>query len=450
MGAAALAADAFAADRQLAPAGGSMYNFTVPPMSTIRVGVVGVGSRGLAAVQRICRIPGCVVTALCDVNSPRVALGQKELAARNCPAAKEYSKGPEDYKRLCDASDVDVVYSATPRELHCAINVYAMNAGKHVLQEVPGAFSLEECWQTVETAEKTRRHCMMLENCCYGENELLALNLVRQGVLGEIVQAEAGYSHDQRSLQYNPADGVFWRIKRHRTHHGNYYPTHGLCPMAKCLDINRGDRFEYLVSMETKSAGFEAFAAATLPEGDKRRDWRMVKGDINMTLIHTAKGRTISLTHNVSTPRPYDRGDMLLGTKGMFRAYPELMIAYEDRIGDGKAHAYFSKERTEEVRQKYMHPLWKAAGEVAKKVGGHGGMDFVMDLRWAFCLQNGLPLDTNVYDLAAWSSIVELSERSVNGRSAPVEVPDFTRGAWKTAKPFEIVDIDLAKMEVKI
>ena len=446
MGAAALAAGCMGDRLRLGGAGGSMYDFAVAPMKRIRIGFVGIGSRGLAAIKRIALIPGCEITAVCDINLARLAEARAGLKEKGKPAAREYGTGMEEWKRLCDADDIDVVYSCTPRELHGEINVYGLNAGKHVLQEVPGVFTIDEAWATVEAAEKNRRHCMMLENCCYGEEELLAFNLVKQGVLGEIMQAEAGYVHDQRVMQYAPADGNFWRIARHRTHHGNYYPTHGMVPMTKCMDMNRGDRFETLVSMETAPRAFEEYAQATFPKGDERREWKMVKGDINNIMIRTAKGKCVIVEHNVNTPRPYSRGDMLQGTRGFFRAFPKLMLTFEEKYGDGKAHSYFSDEKVGEIRRKYMHPLWKTAGEVAKKVGGHGGMDFVMDLRWAFCLQNGLPLDTNVYDLASWSSVVELSERSVKAGSCPVAFPDFTNGAWKTARPFEVVDVDLVKM----
>ena len=298
---------------------------------------------------------------------------------------------------------------------------------------------------------------MMLENCTYGEEEMLAFNLIKKGKLGEIVQAEVGYQHDQRSLQYNPRDGVFWRIDRHMKHHGNYYPTHGLVPAGRCLDINRGDRFEYLVSMETKSASFEAFGQANFPADDRvvgvdgkpfnRHTQRMVKGDINTCLMHTAQGKTLSLIHNVCTPRPYDRGNLFMGTKGIYRSYPSLLMAWEEKIGDGGAHKYFDEAKAQKIKEEYRHPFWKVAGEIAKKVGGHGGMDFVMDLRWAYCLQNGLPLDTDVYDLATYSSIVELSERSVNARSSAIDFPDYTRGGWKTAQPFTVDEIDMGKFD---
>ena len=432
-------------------AGAPMHGFRVPPMKRVRVGFIGVGGRGAPAVHRIAQIPGCEVAVISDINAERLDAVQKWLRDNGYPAAKEWSRdGKVDaWKGLCDWDGVDVVYSCTPRPLHCPINVYAMSRGKHVMQEVPGVFDLDECWETVEAAEKYRRHCYMLENCCYGEYEMLAFNLIKKGMLGEIVQAEVGYTHDQRSLQYNPKDGVFWRIERHRTHHGNYYPTHGLVPAGKCLDINRGDRFDFLVSMETKSASFETYGAAKFPKGDWRHDAKMVKGDINTCLLRTVNGKVLQLVHNVCTPTPYDRGNKYLGTKGTIRGISDAtyQVGFEEKIGDGGAHHYFDAAKATEVREAYRHPFWKVAGEIAQKVGGHGGMDFIMDLRWVYCLQNGLPMDTDVYDLATYSSIVELSERSVNAGSRPIEFPDYTRGGWKTAKPFTVDEIDMDKFD---
>ena len=430
-------------------AGAPMHGFRVPPMEHVRVGIIGVGSRGTAAVHRLAQIPGCEITALSDINPERLDAAQKWLKEHGCPAAKEWSRdGKEDaWIGLSESDCCDVVYSCAPRALHCPINVRSMAAGKHVMQEVPGVFDLEECWETVEAAEKYRRHCYMLENCVYGEYEMLAFNLIKKGMLGEIVQAEVCYTHDQRNLQYNPKDGVFWRIKRHMTHHGNYYPTHGLVPAGKCLDINRGDRFDYLVSMETKSASFEAFGSAKFPASDWRHDAKMVKGDVNTCLIRTVNGKVLQLTHNVCTPTPYDRGNKYLGTKGTICGIKDdtYRVGFETEIGDNGAHHYFDAERAAAVREKYRHPIWKVAGEIAKKVGGHGGMDFIMDLRWVYCLQNGLPMDTDVYDLATYSSVVELSERSVDNGSRPVEFPDYTRGGWKTAKPFTVDEMDISK-----
>jgi len=451
--------------------GAPMHGFRVEPMKKVRVGVIGVGSRGTPAVHRIAQIPGCEVTAISDINPERLDAVQKWLKEHGYPTPKEWSRnGDVDaWKGLCDSDVCDVVYSVTPRPLHCPINVYAMDHGKHVLQEVPGAFSLDECWATVEAAERNRRHCMMLENCSYGEAEMLAFNLIHKGKLGEIVQAEVGYTHDQRSLQYRPGDGRFWRIDRHMKHHGNYYPTHGLVPAGRCLDINRGDRFEQLVSFETKSESFEAFGRENFPADDRvigidgrpfnRHSQKMTKGDVNMCMMKTAMGRTLTLKHNVCTPCPYDRGNLYLGSMGIFRGifFPEkpedvyemgspCQFAWLDKT-DGHIGKFFGFKKAMEIREEFKHPFWKAAGEIAKKIGGHGGMDFVMDLRWAYCLQNGLPLDTDVYDLATYSSIVELSERSVNARSAVIDFPDYTRGGWKTAKPFTVDEIDMGKFD---
>ena len=472
MGAAAMAAGCMSAGKKICDSTGApMHGFAVPPMKHVRVGIIGVGNRGIGAVQRIAQIPGCTVTAISDINPACLDRAQKWLKDHGKPAAKEWSRNGDEeaWKGLCDSDVCDVVYSVTPRPLHCPINVYAMDHGKHVLQEVPGAFNLEECWATVEAAERNRRHCMMLENCTYGEAEMLAFNLINKGKLGDIVQAEVGYTHDQRSLQYNPKDGRFWRLKRHMEQHGNYYPTHGLVPAGRCLNINRGDRFEFLVALESKSAGFEEFGRMNFPADDvavgldgrkfNRHSQKMVKGDVTMCLMRTVNGRQLVLKHDVCNPVPYDRGSHYIGSKGIFRGivFPEkpedaYVLGSPCRFGwierkDGNVEKFFPFEKAMKLREEYKHPFWKVAGEMAKKVGGHGGMDFIMDLRWAYCLQNGLPLDTDVYDLATYSSIVELSERSINAGSQRIEFPDYTRGGWKTAKPFTVDEIDIKKFD---
>ncbi len=472
MGAAAVAAGCASEGNALGfGVGGSMHGFRVAPMKLVRVGVIGVGSRGLPAVQRIAQIPGCRVTAISDINPARLDATQECLKALGCPPAREWSRNGDEeaWKGLCDSDACDVVYSVTPRPLHCPINVYAMAHGKHVLQEVPGAFSLDECWETVEAAEKYRRHCMMLENCTYGEAEMLAFNLIHKGKLGEVVHSEVEYTHDQRALQYRPRDGRFWRIDRHMKHHGNYYPTHGLVPAGRCLDLNRGDRLEQLVSFESKSASFEAFGAENFPADDRvtgvdgrafcRHSQRMTKGDVNVCLMRTTRGRTLTLKHNVCTPTPYDRGSAYYGTKGVFKGifFPKTAeeayamgspcrFGWIDRT-DARVDSFFGFEKAMKLREEYRHPFWKVAGEMARKVGGHGGMDFIMDLRWAYCLQNGLPLDTDVYDLATYSSIVELSERSVNAGGAAIDFPDYTRGGWRTAAPFTVDEIDIGRFD---
>jgi hypothetical protein len=210
------------------------------------------------------------------------------------------------------------------------------------------------------------------------------------------------------------------------------------------MDINRGDNFDFLVSVESKQACYRHYAKELFT--DWRRDFDVKVGDINTSIIKTCMGRSILLELDVSTPRPYSRLNLVSGTKGMAMGYPEFRVAFEEKTGNGKAHKFFDEAETAAIREKYGHPIWKAVRSVAKKIGGHGGMDFVMDLRWSYCLQNGLPLDTDVYDLAAWSAMVELTRKSVESGSKPVKCPDFTRGAWKTAKGFTIDSIDLKKL----
>ena len=443
--------------------GAPMQGYADKPMETIRVGFVGLGSRGPSSARRVTLLPGVKIVALCDIDPARTAAANAWRVKNGYPKAREYT-GTEGYKRMCAADDIDVIYSVTSWEAHTPINCCAMENGKHVFTEMPGALTVEDCWKQVETSEKYRRHCMMLENCCYGEYEMLALNMIRMGLFGEIVHGEAGYIHDQRGLGHMmpPDDPTKTRViggkvvpavgptgammGSYGRHHGNWYPTHGLGPVARCMNINHGDRFDYLVSLESKQASLEAYGKGRFPKDSWQANWKVVKGDMNQSLIRTVMGKSILLQHDVMSPRPYSRLNVLTGTHGEFRSYPKLMFTYEQKFGDGATHSYFDDAKTEELRQKYKHPLWKLAGDIAKKVGGHGGMDFVMDLRWSYCLRNGLPLDTDVYDMASWSCLVELTERSVNNRSAAVDVPDFTRGGWKNAAPFAPETFDPSKL----
>ena len=437
--------------------GGKMAFYADKPFKKLRVGIVGLG-RGLAGVNGFNAIPGCEITAICDINATRVRWVEKKIAEAGRPQPKVYTGSEEAWKGLCDDPNVDLVYNATPWELHVPIALYAMRAGKHVATEVPSAFTVDDCWELVETSEKLERHCMQLENCCYGENEMLALNLCRLGKLGDLVHAEGAYIHDLRSYNYgewveetpgkNQKEGVhaywnFWRLRHNTAHKGNQYTTHGLGPICWYMDINRGDRFDYLVSLESDQFNFEAYAKAAYP-GTWRAEHKVEMGDMNTMLIKTKRGRSIMIQHDVSSPRPYSRINTVTGTKGIFADYP-YRVGWEEKAGSG-VHSFFKAERAEEVKKEFMHPLWKQSGEMAKRLGGHGGMDFLMVLRLAYCLQNGLPLDQNVYDLASWCCLCELSEKSVRRRSASMDVPDFTRGAWKTTPPLGDLTVDLAKI----
>lgn len=425
---------------------GAMTGFAAPALKKVRIGHVGLGMRGPAAVQRMSAIPGVEVAALCDLYEERTGRLQKWLKEHGKPAAKEYV-GPEAYKALCE-SDIDLVYITSPWALHTPIALYAMEHGKHVAIEVPSAMTIDECWALVEMSERTQRHCMQLENCCYGEIEMLTLNLVRQGKLGELVHAEGAYIHDLRALNYcDPAKGGYqgyWRLKWNTEHTGNPYATHGLVPLMQSMNINRGDQFDYLTSVSTRQIGMDAYAKETFGADSWQARLHPRLGDMSTTVIRTMNGKTIMIQHDVTSARPYSRINLMSGTLGVLNDYP-FRIALADKPG-APAHEWFDEKRTMEIRETYKHPLWKKAGELAKKIGGHGGMDFLMDLRLCYCLQNGLPLDMDVYDLAASCSLAELTERSATHRGASQDIPDFTRGGWKTAKPLGIVDIDLNKL----
>ena len=414
----------------------SMMGFRAEPLEKVRVGIIGVGSRGPGAVHRLSAIPNVEITAVSDLFEDRVDRQVKALADKGKPAPARYFGSKDEWKKLCESKEVDLVYICTPWLLHTPMAVYAMECGKHAATEVPAAVSTEQCWQLVDTAERTRRHCMMLENCCYGYNELLALNLCRKGVLGELVHGEAAYIHDLRDpkLDKNAYQGQ-WRLEFSKQHNGNPYPTHGLGPVCQYMDINRGDRFEYLTSVSSGQFGLSLFAAEKYGKNSNEAKMPYKLGDMNTTIIKTYRGRTIMVQHDTTSARPYSRLNLISGTKGVLSDYP-LRVAFSP-----KSHGWMDDKELAQLKAKYVHPLWDKNGESAKKMGGHGGMDFLMDLRLCHCLQNGLPLDIDVYDTALWSSLVELSERSVERNGASVKVPDFTRGGWKTADPLGIVTV---------
>ena len=292
-------------------------------------------------------------------------------------------------------------------------------------------------------------------------NGNVGLNLCRLGMLGELVHGECAYIHDLRvgSFYDQEPDGTrgcwnYWRLRWNQKHKGNQYTTHGLGPICQYMNINRGDSFDYLVSLESRQANFLAYAKNKFP-GTWKANEKIDMGDMNTTLIRTVNGRSIMLQHDISSPRPYTRINMVTGTKGIFHGMPwrtydddpsMTRFGWEESSGDG-VHKFFDDKKIAELRETYKHPMWKAVGEIAQKVGGHGGMDFIMDLRWAYCLQNGLPLDMDVYDLASWCSIAELSDKSARNRSKAYSIPDFTRGAWRTTKPLGIEEIDVFRLD---
>ncbi|WP_285055228.1 Gfo/Idh/MocA family protein [Pedobacter ginsengisoli] len=418
--------------RSSAP-GFNMSGYAAPKIDKVRIGIVGLGMRGPGAVSRMSMIEGVEIKALCDKLPERATKAQKYLTDKGLPKAKEYS-GENGWKEMIEKEDLDLIYSCTPWYLHTPIAVYAMEHGKHVATEVPAALTIDECWQLVQTSEKTRKHCMMLENCCYDFFEMLTLNMARQGLFGELVHAEGAYIHNLLDLNFDK-NGYYdmWRLKQNIGSSGNLYPTHGLGPIAQCLNINRGDKMDYLVSMSTNDfqMGKEAEERAKKDEFYKQFVGKKYRGNMNTTTIRTAKGKTMMIQHDVTSPRIYSRIHLLSGTKGFASKWPE-----PERIS-------FGEERVKEADLKELYethtpPLIKHVGDIAKKVGGHGGMDFIMDWRLIDCLRNGLPLDQDVYDAAAWSCILPLSEKSVAKRSSSVDVPDFTKGSWTSNKPVNL------------
>lgn len=403
-----------------------VFGLKHPPLETVRIGFVGVGNRGLFLLGNLLEIEGVRITAVCDIVPDRVKNAQKRVTAKGQLEPAAFSNGERDYESLCRRDDVDLVYIATPWDSHTPIAVYAMEHGKHAALEVPAAMTLDECWQLVNTAELTRRHCMMLENCCYGEIELLVLNMVRQGLLGDLTHGEAGYLHEARDYLLQGSDAANWRRRFVMNLNGNLYPTHGLGPVAEYMGIHAGDKFDYLVSMSSLERALSQRRDA-LPADHPRRADRFACGDINTSLIRTALGRSIMVQYSLAQPRPYSRINLIAGTTGTFADYPPRLHL------DGKPDEWITD--LDPYREKYQHPLWKKLNDRAQKSGGHGGMDFVMNWRLIQCLREGLPLDMTVYDAAAWSSVVPLSIESVAKGSAPVQVPDFTRGAWKTQTP---------------
>lgn len=416
----------------------SVLQLAVDPIPVVRMGFIGLGMRGADAVNRISNIEGVEFKALCDLLPERVKSVQDwVIKGKNLPECAGYS-GEDGWKELCERDDIDLVYICTDWDTHVPMAVYAMQHGKHVALEVPAATSVEECWQLVDVAEQTQRHCMMLENCCYDFFELTCLNMAQQGLFGEVIHAQGAYIHNLEPFWAHYQGN--WRLEFNQDHAGDVYATHGLGPVCQVLDIHRGDKMEYLVSMSTPSYNGKKIAKEMMGTEE------FANGDMTSTLIKTNKGKTILIQHNVYTPRPYDRLYQLTGTEGFANKYPiEGFTLKEENIPSDvipdheklDEHGFVSNEVRDSLMMAYKHPIAKDIEEKAKQVGGHGGMDFIMDYRLIYCLQNGLPLDQDVYDAAEWSCLGELTAASIENNGMPVKFPDFTRGDWNKVKGYK-------------
>lgn len=418
-----------------APAAGqeSMIGFAAEPIPVVRVGFVGLGMRGPGAVNRFTNLKDAQIVALCDKYEERAKGCQRYLTRAGRPEAAIYS-GEEGYKQLCERDDIDLVYICTNWQMHVEVALYAMEHGKHVAIEVPSATTVSDCWKLVDTSERTRKHCMILENCCYDFFELNTLNMAQHGVFGEILHVEGAYIHNLEPYWDSYADN--WRLEYNQQHNGDQYSTHGLGPDCQVLNIHRGDKMNYLVSMGTKSVN-----GLKLAKEKMGKDTFAQSDQIN-TLIMTEKGKTIEIQHNTFTYRPYNRLYQIVGSDGFANKYPIEGYTFKpdqlQKTGSGGVpdiekldiHDFASPEVVAAMKERYRHPIQIEIGDKAQEVGGHGGMDFIMDYRLVYCLHHGLPLDMDVYDAAEWSSMGELTEISIANHSMPVKVPDFTRGNW--------------------
>ena len=412
---------------------------TAPAIDTVRVGFIGLGMRGSSAVSRYLHIPGAKVAAICDIEPEMVQKTQELLKRAGYPEVPAYTGSEDAWKQLCERDDIDLVYVVTDWKNHAKMGVYAMEHGKHVAIEVPAAMTLDEIWSLVETSERTRKHCMQLENCVYDFFELTTLNMAQKGLFGEILHVEGSYIHNLEEFWGEYWNN--WRLDYNMKNRGDVYPTHGLGPACQLLDIHRGDRMKTLVSMDTKAVrGPQLVQQYT---GEKCDDFK--NGDHTLTMISTEKGKTILIQHDVMSPRPYSRMYQLTGTNGFANKYPVQQYCFrpDERLAEADVdyenlnmHRAVSEEVKTKLMQQYKHPIHQEIEEVAKKVGGHGGMDYVMDYRLIYCLRNGLPLDMDVYDMAEWCCLPELTRISMENGNMPVMVPDFTRGAWNKVQGY--------------
>jgi len=417
---------------------GSVVNLKTAPISKVRVGMIGLGNRGSVLIQMfeyLIKNNFAEIIALSDLKEDKLQKNNAYLKKIQDKEVDLYFGGEDEWKKVADRDDIDLLIIATPWKYHTEMSIYGMEKGKHVACEVPVAYTLEDCWRIIETAERTQKHCMMMENCCFNGEELWVLNMVDQGVFGDLNHAEGAYIHD---LRKHMLDDVYyedqWRIKHHESRNGNFYTTHGLGPVSFYMDIGRGDNYDHLVSMSSRE---QSLSIAAKEQNSKFS--KFACGDMNTTLIRTKKGKSIMLQFDVHTGRPYSRLNTLTGTKAVHQGYPSRLFINEPELKYW-GHNWLKEEEYKSYREKYDHPLWnKLKTQIDANAVGHGGMDFVMIYRLIRCLNEGLPLDINLYDGILWSAITPLSEISVANESASTKIPDFTGGTWEKYRKAEVL-----------
>lgn len=405
---------------------------TAKPMDKVRIGYVGVGGMGTAHVQNILKIKGAEIVAVCDILESHAVRAQDMIVKAGFKKPEAYTKSETDFKRLCQRDDIDLVYNATPWEWHVPVSLEAMKNGKHAATEVPAAYTIDDCWSLVETSEDTGKYCIMMENCNYDKVEMMILNMVKKGLFGELLHGECGYLHDLREVKHDMEGEGVWRRAHSMKRNGDLYPTHGLGPIMQCMDINRGNYFDYLVSFGTKTRGLHLYAEKKFGADSPQAKEKFVLSDVVTTLLKTMNGETIVLTHDTSSPRPYSRDILVQGTKGIAIKYPEPKVHIEDV---SKPHTW---DKVDEYMKQYEHPIWKELEEQSKGAG-HGGMDFIEDYRLVNALLKGTEPDMDVYDAAVMSAICELSAKSIAGDGKPMKFPDFTRGMWKKKRELMVM-----------
>ncbi|MEV5886083.1 Gfo/Idh/MocA family oxidoreductase [Streptomyces sp. NPDC052020] len=402
---------------------------------TVRVGVIGLGNRGAGMIPGWAAVPGCTVTAVCDIRADRAKRAADRLVSRGEPRPAEFGGSADAYTEMLRRDDIDLVYIATPWEFHHEQGRAALLSGKHAMVELPVATELRELWDLVDTSERTRRHLMLAENCCYGRNELAVLKMAHDGLFGDVTNGHGGYLHDLRELLFS--DTYYtdsWRRLWHTRSTASLYPMHGLAPIAGAMDINRGDRMTTLRAASTAPKGLADYRERFVPKGHPSWKETYINGDLVTCLIETEQGRTIRAEHDVSSPRPYSRINSLAGSRGIVEDYagaaPTGARVYLEPDHSGHTWRDFAGYRAE-----FDHWLWRKVGDDAANNGGHGGMDYVMQWRTVQLMRLGLAPDIDVYDSAAWYAPVPLSAASLARDGRPVEIPDFTRGAWAKARP---------------
>lgn len=418
---------------------GSMVGFSVDPIKKVRIGMIGLGNRGKVLTQMLYWLiqnDKAEIVGLSDLMASNVEEVASKLKEYQKKKPTQYSDGEDDWKKLAERDDVDLLVIATPWRWHTPMALYGMEQGRHVACEVPIAYTLEDCWKLIETAEATSRHCMMIENCCYNDEEMFVLNMIQEGIFGDLTHAEGAYIHDLR--KHMLSDTYYqgqWRIKHHQERNGNFYTTHGMGPISNYLNIGRGDTYTRLTSMSSREKNLSMAV-----EASNSQFTGIACGDMNTTLLKTSQGKTVMLQFDVHTGSPYSRINKVVGTGAVHAGYPSRLYIDDPNNLAFWGHKWLEGEVYNEYKEKYRHPLIKKLQAISEDYKqGHGGMDFVMMYRLVTCLNEGVPLDQTIYDGVIWSAITPLTEVSVANDSQSLEFPDFTGGTWKDERELEIM-----------